>query len=60
MIIFIAAALASLYYWAATHAIQSSFHVLVVLAFLAISIAVVYSFNWIKHEAILELFLAIV
>lgn len=57
---FMAAALASLYSWAATQAMHNSFQVLVVLAFLAISMAAEYSLSWIKQEAILELFLAMV
>ena len=58
--IFIAAALANLYSWAATHAIQTYFQVLGVLAFLAASMAWPYSFNFTKHEAIFELFLTMV
>lgn len=57
---FIAALFASLYSLAATQAMQTSLQVLVVLAFLAASIAAENSFKWIKHEAILELFLTII
>ena len=57
---FIAAALASLYYWAATQAMHNSFQVLVVFAFFAISIAALYYFSLIKQEAILELFFEMV
>jgi hypothetical protein len=60
MMMFIAAAFASLYSWAATQAMHNYFQVFVVLAFLAISIAAEYSLSWIKHEAILELFFDIV
>ena len=56
---FIAALLASLYSLAATQAMHTSLQVFVVLAFLAASIAAEYSFKWIKHEAIFELFLTI-
>lgn len=60
-IIYIAAILANLYYWAATQAMQIYFHVFgVVLVFLAASIAWEYSFNWTKQDAIFELFLTIV
>jgi len=41
----IADVFASLYYWAATQAMQTSRHVLVVLAFLAASIAAENSFK---------------
>ena len=42
---FMAAALANLYSCAATHAIQSYFQILGVLAFLAASMAAEYSFS---------------
>ncbi len=58
---YIAAIFASLYYCAATQAMQIYFQVLgVVLVFLAASIAWEYYFNWTKQDAILELFLTIV
>lgn len=57
---FMAAAFASLYYWAATHAIHNYFQILGVLAFFAASMAAEYYFSWMRHDAILELFLEII
>lgn len=57
---FIAALFANLYYYAATQAMQTYLQVLVVLAFLAASIAAANSLRWIKQDAIFELFLTIV
>jgi len=59
MMMFMAAVFANLYSWAATQDMQTSLHVLVVLAFLAASMAAANSFKWIKQDAILELFLTI-
>jgi len=56
MIMFIPAVAAILNSWASTHALQSSFQVLGVLAFLAASIAYWNYLSLTKQEAILELF----